>query len=69
MTARSGNNPTGVLLTYTQVMEKYNIGKTTARRIAAEAGAVYKIGRSARVNDGILRDYIENNFKVMGETH
>ena len=50
MKALRNRNANGELLTMTQACEASNLGKTTVRKIAEEAGAARKIGRSYRIN-------------------
>lgn len=49
----------GELLTIPQMAECINSGTSTVRRLAKEAGAVRRIGRSYRINKKILLEYIE----------
>lgn len=49
----------GELVTVTQMAEAINSGTSTVRRLAAEAGAVRRIGRSYRINKKVFLEYIE----------
>lgn len=62
MNALKANNKNGVLLTINQTCEKFNIGSTTVRKLAQEAGAIRRIGRIYRINSDILYNYIEKNY-------
>lgn len=62
MHARMINSTSGELLTVEQTCELSNLGKTTVRRIANEAGAVRKIGRCCRINKLVFFDYIEKEY-------
>ena len=52
------------LLTIQQACEVTSLGKTKVRELAADAGAVRKIGRNYRVRRDILLNYIEENCKA-----
>lgn len=41
----------------------YSIGLTTARKMAKESGAIYKIGGTVLIKVAIFEDYIENKGK------
>ena len=43
-------NNKGILITYKQACERYNLGMNTVQRLAREAGALVKIGKSARID-------------------
>lgn len=62
MNARIANSTSGELLTVEQACELSNLGKTTVRRIANEAGAVRRIGRCYRINKLVFFDYIEKEY-------
>ncbi len=49
----------GELLTIPQMAEVINSGTSTVRRLAEEAGAVRRIGRSYRINKKVFLEYIE----------
>lgn len=59
MNLAKNRNQDGVLITLTQACQESNLGATTVRRIAEEAGAVRKIGRSYRIKKNVFLDYIE----------
>ena len=40
----------GILLTYKQACERYNLGMSTVQRLARQGEALIKIGKSARVD-------------------
>lgn len=50
------------LLTLQQTCELSNLGNTTVRQLASDAGAVRKIGRSYRINRKLFFDYIEQHY-------
>lgn len=62
MKAKMVNNMLGDLLTLDQTCESLNLGKYTVRRLAAECGAVRKIGRSYRIKKAVLMDYIDKEY-------
>lgn len=57
----------GELLTYKQTAEKSNIGVNTVMKLAAESGALVKIGRIARVDWNIFYNYIISKYRVAKE--
>lgn len=59
MNRLENKNQNGELLTLNQVCELSNLGTTTVRKLADEAGAVRKIGRSYRIKKTIFFEYIE----------
>ncbi|RGD95189.1 hypothetical protein DW644_03785 [Clostridiales bacterium AM23-16LB] len=46
--------------TLEQAAGRYSFGRNAMRRIAGEAGAIIKIGRSVRVNFTILDQYMDD---------
>lgn len=62
MNLAKNRNQDGTLITLTQACQESNLGATSVRKIAEEAGAVRKIGRSYRIKKSILFDYIENVY-------
>lgn len=52
----------GELITTLQACELSNLGRSTVRKIAEEAGAVRKIGKCYRINQKKFFDYIEANY-------
>ncbi|MCB6544030.1 DUF6462 family protein [Blautia glucerasea] len=50
------------LVTLNQMCEVTNLGSSTVRRLASEAAAVRKIGKSYRINRRIFLDYIEKIY-------
>ena len=60
-TTRDAN---GALLTIAQACSVFNIGSTSLRKLAAEAGAVRKIGKLYRIDRARLAEYIEDNFSI-----
>ena len=47
------------LLTYRQVAGRFNIGLTSAQHIAKKSGALRKIGKCARVDITVLKNYLD----------
>ena len=62
MNLAKNRNQDGTLITLTQACQESNLGATAVRKIAEEAGAVRKIGRSYRIKKSIFFDYIENVY-------
>ncbi|MCI8569776.1 MAG: hypothetical protein HFJ11_07400 [Bacilli bacterium] len=62
MNLAKNRNQDGTLITLTQACQESNLGATSVRKIAEEAGAVRKIGRSYRIKKSIFFDYIENVY-------
>ena len=54
----------GDLVTLNQMCEVTNLGSSTVRRLASEAAAVRKIGKSYRINRRIFLDYVEKNLRL-----
>lgn len=52
----------GELLTINQACELTNLGTSTVRIIADEAGAVRKIGRCYRIKKNVFVEYIEKMY-------
>lgn len=48
-----------LLISYEEATERYNLGVTTLRKMAKDCKALYKIGRSARINIEIMDKYME----------
>lgn len=48
-------------ITIKQAMEKYQVCRVTLNKVADEAGAVYKICGSVRIDSEKLDAYIRNN--------
>lgn len=59
MNSLKNRNEQGELITLEQTCQSSNLGITTVRRLAAEAGAVRKIGKSYRINRKVFFEYIE----------
>ena len=55
-------NLEGELVTVDQMAEIANLGTNTIRRLAQEAGAVRKIGKSYRINRKIFFEFIETVY-------
>lgn len=55
-------NKNGELLTINQACELSNLGVSTVRNIADEAGAVRKIGRCYRIKKDRFFEYIETMY-------
>lgn len=49
MQALRANNK-GILITYKQACERYNLGMNTIQKLARQGEALVKIGKSARVD-------------------
>lgn len=62
MNLAKNHNQDGVLITLTQACQESNLGATAIRKIAEEAGAVRKIGRSYRIKKSVFFDYIEATY-------
>lgn len=62
MNQLESKNKHGELITLTQVCELANLGSSTVRKLAEEAGAVRKIGRSYRIKRNQFFDYIEKVY-------
>lgn len=58
------NNQSGELLTLIQICELSNLGNNTVRRLAKEAGAERKIGKSYRINRDMFFAYIEKEYSI-----
>lgn len=59
----TGNSDSaGDLLTITQMCQAANLGEQTVRRIAQEAGAVRKIGKSYRIRKEVFLKYIDSEY-------
>jgi len=57
------NNET--LWTLDETASKSNICRLTARKIAQEAGAIVKIGRSVKVIPNVYMDYIRQKGRAL----
>lgn len=55
-------NREGELVTLIQACELANLGSSTVRKLAKEAGAVRKIGKSYRIKKSVFFDYIESVY-------
>lgn len=62
MNLRESENKYGELITVQQACELANLGCGTVRRLAEEAGAVRKIGRSYRIKRNQFFGYIEEMY-------
>lgn len=62
MNALKNRDENGELITLEQTCQSSNLGVTTVRRLAAEAGAVRKIGKSYRINRKIFFEFIETVY-------
>lgn len=47
-------------ITYEEAKERYSLGETTLRQMAKDCGALYKIGKAARINMDIMDSYLES---------
>lgn len=59
MNALKNRDDCGELITVEQASRTSNLGLTTVRKLATEAGAVRKIGKSYRINRRVFFEYIE----------
>ncbi len=59
MNISHNRNQNGELITLQQACSESNLGSTTVRRLANEAGAVRKIGKCYRIKRSIFFDHIE----------
>lgn len=59
MNALKHRNAWGELITVQQASELSNLGVNTVRRLAEEAGAVRRIGKSYRINRQKFLEHIE----------
>lgn len=57
MQALRANNK-GILITYKQACERYNLGMNTVQRLARDAGALIKINKSARIDVEKMDSYV-----------
>ncbi len=62
MNALKNRDENGELITLEQTCQSSNLGVTTVRRLAAEAGAVRKIGKCYRINRKIFFEFIETVY-------
>ena len=62
MNALKNRNELGELITVEQASKASKLGMTTVRRLASEAGAVRKIGKSYRINRKIFFEFIETVY-------
>lgn len=62
MNALKNRDENGELITVEQASKGSNLGMTTVRRLASEAGAVRKIGKSYRINRKIFFEHIEMKY-------
>lgn len=62
MNALKNRDENGELITLEQTCQSSNLGVTTVRRLAAEAGAVRKIGKCYRINRKIFFEFIETMY-------
>ena len=53
---RARRNKNAMLVTVPMVMQEFNVSKHIAMKLANEAGAVYKYGRSVRIDMNRLKD-------------
>lgn len=60
MNRRQGSTETAVKTgRMTEAVKRYGVGKTTMRRLAAEAGAAVKVGRSYLIDFGVMDRYMD----------
>ncbi len=58
MRALKNKNEKGILLTYKDACKRYNLGMNTVQRLAREAGALVKIGKSARIDIAKMDSFV-----------
>lgn len=58
------NNLQGELITLDQACALTNLGQTKIRKLAAEAGAVMKIGKSYRIKKRVLLDFLDDMYSI-----
>lgn len=46
-------------ITYSEAAERYGLGETTLRKMAKDCGALYKIGKAARIKVDVFDEYME----------
>ena len=51
-------------ITLWMAKDYYEIGEKPFRRLASQAGAIYKIGKMVRINRVILEDYMRKHPKL-----
>ncbi len=54
----------GRLATLTQICQESNLCEATVRRVAAQSGAVRKIGKSYRIAPDIFFQFIDSEYSV-----
>lgn len=64
MNKLKNKNPKGKLLTYQQMAEDSNLGIHTVVKLAKEAGAIIKIGRTVRVDRDVFYDYTTSVYRA-----
>lgn len=57
-------NSEGELITMQQACALANLGSSTVRKLANDAGAVRKIGKSYRINRKVFFEYIEKIYAI-----
>lgn len=62
MNLAKNRNQDGELITLQQACAESNLGSSTVRRLADEAGAVRKIGKCYRIKKSVFFDYIETVY-------
>jgi len=64
MNLSKNKNQYGELITIEQACELSNLGKTKIRKLASDARAVVKIGKSYRIKREILFNHIEETYSI-----
>ena len=54
-------------ITYEQAQERYGLGETTLRKMAIDCGALYKVGRAARIKVDTMDKYFETFLYESGQ--
>lgn len=62
MNLAKNRDENGELVTVQQACMLSNLGSNTVRKLATEAGAVRKIGKSYRIKKSVFFDYIEASY-------
>jgi len=64
---RAHRNKEALLVTVPMLVQELNINKTKIRKIAEEAGAVYKYGRLVRIDRNKFLNYFFETYAVKNE--
>ena len=61
---RAHRNKEALLVTVPMLVQELNINKTKVRKIAEEAGALYKYGRLVRIDKNRFLEYFFETYAV-----